>query len=232
MFSRLKSYIAAASIGLAALLGAGTAKAEPAKQVIPAPIIYLQEEETPAQGTGIELLLAGGDIAASILTSTALHDRYDDLTLSNQANLAGHRTRTPKLKTDYEYNDLSAVTKGLEWTIIAGELAASYFATVAIHEHGHATTGRILGVDIEEVQVFPSTLKNGTFLFGYVRYNREDYNKKSKLEKVEMTAGGMIATRTVAEKLDKIMDSTSLHPRVKQALAALYFLNRFEGPRY
>lgn len=229
--SRLRTYLAAASIGLAGIVGAGTANAEPVKQVIPAPIIYPQEEETPAQGTGIELLLAGGDIAASILTNQILHDKYDDLALADQTNLAGHRKKTLKLKNDYEYNDLSAVTKGLEWTIIAGELAASFFATVAIHEYGHATTANIHGVGAK-VHVLPSILENGTFLLGYTGYDGETYNKKSDFEKMQMDAGGMIATRTVAEKLDKIMDSTSLHPRVKQALAALYFMNRFDGPRY
>ncbi|MFH1333050.1 MAG: hypothetical protein ABIH53_02325, partial [archaeon] len=151
---------------------------------------------------------------------------------ADQENLTGYRKNLPKLKTDYEYNDLSTVTKGIEWIIIAGELAAAFFGTVAIHEYGHAVTANIYGVDVRDIQTLPSTQEDGTFLFGYTIYDWKSYGKKSNFEKAQIAAGGMLATRTFAEKLDKLMDSTDMPPRLEQALAALYFMTRFDATRY
>lgn len=115
----------------------------------------------------------------------------------------------------------------IEWSIITGEISISVFAMIATHEFGHFAIGEAVGIKTVKFAPYPAKI-NGVWLLGYNKIEWDTYLAQSKPEKMLYYAGGMIATRSVAEGLDLLMNHTSMHSRAEQALAAAYFVNRFE----
>lgn len=124
-----------------------------------------------------------------------------------------------------------AYTSPLEWLIVGSEVAASVFATAAIHETGHLIAAKTVGVKILDFHPYPGKIGD-TWVVGYINSDEESYLKQSKPEKITMDGAGMLATRLTGEGLDTLMNHADIHPRVKQGLAALYFMNRFEATKY
>ncbi len=126
-----------------------------------------------------------------------------------------------------------AYKSGLEWLIVGSELGASVFAATAIHELGHAVTATALGEAVYEIKLYPHKIGNA-WAMGSTTTSRGS----SKAKEIAILSGGMVATRLTSEGIDTFLNFTenhpkeNLHPRAKQALAALYFINRFEGPKY
>ncbi len=117
-----------------------------------------------------------------------------------------------------------------EYFLLGYEAVASYFLMTAIHESGHAMAANALGVRVSDFHPLPSYLDGGMAM-GYTVYG-EGYSKKQGLEKVVIASGGMLATRMAAEGLDALMNNADMHPRANQALAMLYFINRFDSVNY
>lgn len=107
------------------------------------------------------------------------------------------------------------------------ELYLSYFfLEPLIHESGHALVGKALGVDVEEFHPYSTNGKAYTIL------DKGGYLKQKPIGRAAINGAGLIFSRTAAESLDAIMNSTESNPFIEQAMAALYFACRFEALQY
>ena len=115
-----------------------------------------------------------------------------------------------------------------EAAIIVSEAIPAIYATILIHETGHALAAESLGYGIKSFDPWPELTENGGILFA--SYKHEKISNKS--HRIAITASGVLASRLSSEGIDGILNHTNPPKRLQQFGGIAYLAARLDLPFY